>query len=576
MRTQTAAAFLILALTTVASAQFNRLATNGDGSRLYFSSPLRLRGTAQTFDAKIFRIDQQGPALFAEQERGERLGWTWTHFYDLTLPQVSADGNVLAYTGFRDCLGGSGCLAVQPAEGRVVDATGAERLRAFGYVNLSRNGRYALFFGRNAWAGQVPPTELVNLSTGERVTLNYAIPRNVRSRVADDGTVALVDPAGIRLWTDGREQVIPVMPTSPSPDQAPLLLMANDARRFVYQSAAGLVRFDRNSGAEEIVTPGTPVSVSISDDAGTIAFVDKADRQIYVDVPARVLTREPGGFSEVALSGDGRVAFGVSNRGRLLRIDVASGKVTELVPRTPWITNPDLQFVTTYLGGGVAPGSLVPLLGIGLSDTAAIAEPPLPRELGGVRVRIGGIDAAVRAVAPDTVWVQVPWELAEQEQARFEFLSGNSPFETGPGTVKVTKVLPQVFGTVDTSSGYSVEPTVIHEDWSGLVTPESPARWGEIIHLYFNGLGPVSPSVATGEAGPADPPARVTGQFTCEFWDGGPNVGQLLYAGLAPGMVGVYQVSVRVPAGLRTTRPPLLCGFGAGSGSAGGAVSVVQ
>ncbi|HWR50306.1 MAG TPA: hypothetical protein VN428_04320, partial [Bryobacteraceae bacterium] len=344
------AILLLMLLAGSASAQFTSLTSTGDGSRLYFSSPLRLRGTTQTFDAKIFRIDDQGPALFAAQERGERFGWTWTQFYDLTLPQVSRDGTgVIAYTGVRDCLGGSGCLNVQRAQGTVVDAAGAVRLRGIGYVNLSRNGRYALFFGRNTWAGLVPPAELADLGTGEHITLNYRIAPNAARRVADEGTVALVDPAGVRLWTRNREQVIPVTPAASMPGQEPLLLLASDAMRFVYQSAAGLARFDRMRGTEEIVTPGAPVSVSISDDAGTIAFVNKEDGQIHVGIPARVLTREPGGFSEVALSGDGRVAFGVTNRGRLVRIEVASGTVTELVPRTPWITNPALPGVATYL-----------------------------------------------------------------------------------------------------------------------------------------------------------------------------------------------------------------------------------
>lgn len=574
MRRQSAVIFPILLFAATASAQFTRLASTGDGSRLFFSSPLRLRGTTQTFDAKIFRIDEQGPALFAARLRGERFGWTWTQFYDLTLPQVSRDSSVVAYTGVRACNGGSGCLNVQTAEGTVVDAAGNERLRGTGYVNLSRNGRYALFFGRNMWAGLVPPTELVDLGTGEHTTLSYRIAPNAQRRVADDGTVALVDAAGVRLWTRGREQVIPVTPTASAPNEGPLLMIANDAMRFVYQSAAGLARFDRTTGAEEIVTPGVPVSVSISDDAGTIAFVDRGDRQIYIGVPARVLTREPAGFSEVALSGDGRVAFGVTNQGRLVRIEIASGAITELVPRTPWITNPSLPGIATYLEDGIAPGSLVPLIGIGLSDRTATAEPPLPRELAGVRVRIGAVDAAIRAVAPDMVWLQVPWESTEQEQARFEFVSGNSPFETGPGTLKVTKIAPHAFATTDTTNGYSIGLTAVHENWSALVTPESPARWGEIIHTYFNGLGPVSPSVATGEAAPADPPARVTGQFTCTFWDGGPNVSEVLYAGLAPGMVGVYQVSLRVPAGIRVARPGVSCGFG--TITAIGDVSVAQ
>ena len=269
-----------------------------------------------------------------------------------------------------------------------------------------------------------------------------------------------------------------------------------------------------------------------------VAYVDGAGGQVWL-APGRQLTREPEGFREVAISGDGRVAFAVTRSGRLLRIDVAPGGVTEGIPRTPWIVNAGVF-------RAVAPGSLFALEGAGLAEATTAASTPLPRELAGVRVRIGGTDAAVQAVSPERVLIQTPWETPLDSAARFDFLSGNSLFETGPGTVSVVPRAPYAWNVA------------VHQDWRGLVTAADPARAGEAITLYFAGLGPVSPSVVTGGAAPAENPARVTEPLRCQFWDGGPNDSRLYFAGLAPGMVGVYQVTVETPT-LRVSPAAVAC-----------------
>jgi uncharacterized protein (TIGR03437 family) len=118
---------------------------------------------------------------------------------------------------------------------------------------------------------------------------------------------------------------------------------------------------------------------------------------------------------------------------------------------------------------------------------------------------------------------------------------------------------PHAFVVEDPSAG--VYLTAVHQDWSGLVTPASPARPGEIIFLYYNGLGPVTPSVGTGEAAPSNPPAATVERLQCRFWDGAPHDADVLFAGLAPTMIGIYQVAVRVPFGLQSAAPSLDCGF---------------
>ncbi len=501
------------------------------------------------------------------------MGWTWDSFYDLVAPQVSSDGAVVAYTGVRACYGGSGCVGVQTAQGALTDSSGKALLTATGYVNLSPNAQYALFFGRNTFFNQVPPTELISLATGTRTTIAHWIGPQARRRVANDGTVAIVDAGAVRLWQVTGEQTLPGVSVPATSYSEPLLFLSADARRLVYQTPKGLVRYDRTSAAEEILATAAPSSVSIDDNAAVVAYVDPGDSQIYLAAPSRQLTHEADGIAEVALSGDGRVAYAVTRQGRLLRIEVASGAVTELVPRTAWLANSTLNSLIGYVI--VSPGSLISMTGLGLSASSEVAAPPLSRTLADVRVRIGGMDAVIQSVSPDTIWFQVPWELPAQEDARFEFLSGDSPFETGPATVSVQTLAPQAFATVDTN-GYSIYYVAIHQDWSGLVTPESPAHSGEFITLYFNGLGPETPAVATGEAAPAENLARVTGPFRCQVWDSTPNDSQIYFAGLAPGMVGVYQVSLQVPAGLRTSPVGIDCDFGAGTPSGYALVYVEQ
>lgn len=558
-------------------AQFSGLSVTRDGATVYFSSPLRLRNSNGNFDAKLFRISNGDVALFREQERGQSLGWYNEHFYNLAAPQVSIDGSMIAFTGVRSCGGGSGCLAVQKTQGTVVDSGGKVLVSAFGSVNITPNGQYALFFARNAFGGQIPATELISVGTGMGTTVPYVIAPAARRRVANDGTVVVFAQGGIRLWQAGSEQTLTGVSAGSRTDSVePLLQIGADGRRIVYEMPTGLARYDRLTTSNEVLAARVPHSISIDENATVVVWVDPSDSQIYVTGPARQLTREEG-IAEVALSGNGNVAFAVTCHGRMLRIDIASGAVSELIPRTPFITNPPLSGLHTYIYDAIAPGSLIPLTGTGLSSSSQSAVPPLPRTFGGVTVRIAGIPAAIQAVSPGVVWIQVPWELQEQQNAPLEFLSGDSSFETGPGTVNVTARAPHSFATSDTSQGYSIYITAVHEDWSGLVTRNSPARSGEIITAYFSGLGPVAPAVATGQSSPADPPARVVGPLRCQFWDGGANDSRLYFAGLAPGMVGVYQVSLEVPTGLRVSSPALSCDFGPGSGTAAvGSIFVVN
>lgn len=147
--------------------QFSDLASTDDGSQVYFSSALRLKGTNQFLHSKIFRVGP-GPVELVEQR--ERVGVLLpTNAYWLHSPQVSGDGLLIAYTATLFCGSGSSCLLREVNYTSVRDLRTGRVREIAGTVRLSRNGRYALVGSRGFGN---PPVSLLDLETGERTSMS--------------------------------------------------------------------------------------------------------------------------------------------------------------------------------------------------------------------------------------------------------------------------------------------------------------------------------------------------------------------------------------------------------------------
>jgi hypothetical protein len=77
------------------------------------------------------------------------------------------------------------------------------------------------------------------------------------------------------------------------------------------------------------------------------------------------------------------------------------------------------------------------------------------------------------------------------------------------------------------------------------VTPSAPAQAGDLLVIYCAGLGVTNPPVGDGVASPSSPQAQTQAPVTVTI--GGQNA-NVVFAGLTPTLVGLYQVNVTMPA----------------------------
>jgi adhesin/invasin len=87
-----------------------------------------------------------------------------------------------------------------------------------------------------------------------------------------------------------------------------------------------------------------------------------------------------------------------------------------------------------------------------------------------------------------------------------------------------------------------------------LHTPQTPIPAGGYVVLYMTGMGPTTPQVADGQPAPSSPLAVLNGTVRATI--GGVDA-FVQFAGLAPGLVGLIQVNVQIPAGLASGDQPV-------------------
>jgi len=189
---------------------------------------------------------------------------------------------------------------------------------------------------------------------------------------------------------------------------------------------------------------------------------------------------------------------------------------------------------------GIANGEFISIYGTGLASGTALASSlPIPTKLNGVQVTINGVSAPVDYVSPGQLNVIVP---AQDPYSLAQIQVINNSGSSNVVTVPLNPASPGVYA--NPSGG--VYAAAIDSNSGQLVTPSTPAQPGDTLEVFATGLGVVSPPVTDGNAPPDSPLSYTYNTITADL--DGSNSATVSFAGLAPGLAGLYQINVQIPS----------------------------
>ena len=188
---------------------------------------------------------------------------------------------------------------------------------------------------------------------------------------------------------------------------------------------------------------------------------------------------------------------------------------------------------------------------------------PLPFTLDGISVAVGGAQAPILGVADDGGYQQINFEVPQEAVPNSD---GTWTVTASQGAVQLTT---QSAGLQSPGDFFWVASNLAafqHAADYSLVSEQSPAHPGEILIGYLTGLPGTQPVVPTGAASPFSPLAivpqpnttTVVDQFallfngtvvanSCPVVNSPCQPSNLLWLGLTPGTVGLYQLNFVVP-----------------------------
>lgn len=193
--------------------------------------------------------------------------------------------------------------------------------------------------------------------------------------------------------------------------------------------------------------------------------------------------------------------------------------------------------------GALAPNAIATVYGtlLSYSTQSAFSVMPnsgvVPFELAGVCVFVGGVQAPIYYVSPTQINFLVPIELLSGDQDFFTSRDG----QDGPHvTITLQDAAP---GLYPWGAGMIAST---HADGS-IITKAHPAHAGETVVVYGTGLGKTDPESPTGVISLLAAPIRLLSQLSVLVEGTALDNQSIHYAGITPGIPGLYQVNLVLP-----------------------------
>ena len=215
-----------------------------------------------------------------------------------------------------------------------------------------------------------------------------------------------------------------------------------------------------------------------------------------------------------------------------------------------------LNAASNAKGVAVSAGSLISIYGTALASSVANADSiPLSNTLGNVSVTFDNIPAPMLYVsnAPQQINAQIPWEV--QGNSSTQIVVTNNGNASAPMSVPLTSAAPGIF-----SVGSGIGQAIAYGNTDGQIAAPvgaipglttHPAKIGDpsTLVILATGLGPVNPPVQTGN-NVTDGQLHQCATFPTVLVGGVP--ANVVFAGMTPQFVGVYQLNIVIQPGTPT------------------------
>jgi uncharacterized protein (TIGR03437 family) len=430
------------------------------------------------------------------------------------------------------------------------------------------------------------------------VTVNVtSAVQGVRFTTTSDATWVTVDPVegnlgastpfrltfnSANLAVGRHEAVVRILPSGANELRIPVTLIVQSAAQLTISQTAFPVTYVQGSGAPtnltvNLTSSGTPINfTATAASTGNWLSVEPASGTTNASTGAPTpltLRINPAGLTPGTQTGTVTIAAANSS----LPPQTVTVTLTVTAPTPPLVSS--VENAGSNLQTFIAPGTLIAIKGTNLGPAAQAFGNPVngayPTTLSDVRVLFDGIPAPIIYASNTQINVVAPYSVFGRLSTRLvvEYRGVASTAVE----YRVTDASPAIFTQNSTGRGAG---SILNQNMS-VNTVNNPARRGEVIVIYANGAGAMTPSLVDGRvvSGTVESLPRPAGRVTVRI--NGQDVGpaDILYAGAAPGLIaGVLQVNVRVPANLNITGPaqvPIEIGVGGVASQQGVTVSVI-
>ena len=250
-----------------------------------------------------------------------------------------------------------------------------------------------------------------------------------------------------------------------------------------------------------------------------------------------IITTPRHGFYGVTMGGRIIAPGGAPRSGNTFGATVEAFYLPD--PVAPLITATSIGNSANY-GGTLAPGMIVTVFGTHLAWSEQTASRfPLVTQMNGVAVTVNGARMPLLYVGPTQVNFHLPYSLVP---GPLRIVVSNVNSASADALISdVVPAAPALFSLSSDGKG----PGAIRIAATGALA--QPARRGDIVSVYCTGLGRVDANIGLGQPAPSE-------RATNTLENPGVSIGGLgadvLFCGLTPGTVGLYQLNVRVPDGV--------------------------